>query len=78
TEKRSLEEQRDNLAAQLKQVGEQIELQDKLVPPLKARADELAKAVSSGYARAADFQSQNYLYMQASSQLAQFRQGALQ
>ena len=35
-------------------LGEQIELQDKLVPPLKARADELAKAVSSGYARAAE------------------------
>lgn len=78
TEKGSLREQIDNLEAQGRQLAEQIDLQDKLVPPLKDRVDVLAKAVSSGYARAADLQSQNYLYMQATSQLAQFRQGALQ
>lgn len=78
TEKRALKEQVANLEAQSRQLSEQVALQERLVPPLKARADELASAVSRGFARAADFQSQNYLFMQASSQLAQFRQGGLQ
>ncbi|GEP10949.1 HlyD family secretion protein [Methylobacterium gnaphalii] len=78
TEKRSLQEQISNLESQSEQIKQQVELQEKLVPPLKARADELASAVSRGFARAADFQNQNYLYMQSTSQLAQFRQGALQ
>lgn len=78
TEKRAIQDQIKNLDAQSKQLKEQIALQDKLVPPLKARSDELADAVARGYARSADFQSQNYIYMQASSQLAQFKQAGLQ
>ncbi|CAO4176081.1 HlyD family secretion protein [Methylorubrum populi] len=77
-EKAGLKDQVANLEAQRARIEEQVVLQDKLVPPLKARADELAELVTRGFARAADFQSQNYLYLQASSQLAQFRQGALQ
>ncbi|GLK57249.1 HlyD family efflux transporter periplasmic adaptor subunit [Methylopila capsulata] len=78
TEKRSLAEQIENLESQSSQLAEQIELQDKLVTPLKDRVDVLAKALNDGLTRAADLQSQNYLYMQASSQLAQFKQARLQ
>ena len=77
-EKEGLREQVANLEAQRAKIEEQLALQEKLVPPLKARADELADLVTRGFARAADFQSQNYLYLQATSQLAQFRQGGLQ
>lgn len=77
-EKRGLTEQIANLEEQGARVAEQVELQEKLVPPLKTRAQELADAVAKGFARAADFQSQNYLYLQATSQLAQFRQNGLQ
>ena len=77
-EKEGLREQVTNLEAQRAKIEEQLALQEKLVPPLKARADELADLVTRGFARAADFQSQNYLYLQATSQLAQFRQGGLQ
>ncbi|GJE53935.1 MULTISPECIES: HlyD family efflux transporter periplasmic adaptor subunit [Methylobacterium] len=78
TEKQALQDQIANLDSQSEQIRQQISLQEQLVPPLKARADELANAVSRGYARSADLQSQNYLYMQSSSQLSQFRQTALQ
>ncbi|MDR7038569.1 MULTISPECIES: HlyD family secretion protein [Methylobacterium] len=78
TEKRALSEQIENLEAQARQLSEQIDLQEKLVQPLRERVDVLAKAVTNGLARAADLQSQNYLYMQASTQLAQFRQTSLQ
>ncbi|KQP38654.1 HlyD family secretion protein [Methylobacterium sp. Leaf106] len=78
TEKRSLAEQIDNLQSQSLQLEEQVQLQEKLVPPLKERVDVLAKAVSDGFARSADLQNQNYLYLQASSQLAQFRNSRLQ
>ncbi|WP_020186985.1 HlyD family efflux transporter periplasmic adaptor subunit [Methylopila sp. 73B] len=78
TEKRSLAEQIENLESQSSQLAEQIELQDKLVTPLKDRVDVLVKALSDGLARAADLQNQNYLFMQASSQLSQFKQARLQ
>jgi membrane fusion protein len=78
TEKRSLAEQIDNLQSQSRQLEEQVQLQEKLVPPLKERVDVLAKAVTDGFARSADLQNQNYLYLQASSQLAQFRNSRLQ
>lgn len=78
TERQALREQMANLSEQSAQLAKQIDLQDKLVPPLRARVEELADAVARGYARAADFQSQNYLYMQASAQLAQFQQSRLQ
>ncbi len=78
TEKRSLAEQIENLQSQSRQLVEQVSLQEKLVPPLKERVDVLAKAVGDGFARSADLQSQNYLYLQASSQLAQFRNSNLQ
>lgn len=78
TEKAAIKEQLNNLQNQSKQLNEQVILQEKMVPPLKSRADELASAVSKGYARSSDFQNQNYMYMQASSQLAQFKQARLQ
>lgn len=78
TEKRSLADQIDNLESQSRQLEEQVSLQEKLVPPLKERVDVLAKAVGDGFARSADLQNQNYLYLQASSQLAQFRNSNLQ
>jgi len=78
SEKRALQDQTANLEAQLTQLKEQIEVQDKLVPPLKKRVETLAKALSDGLARSADLQTQNYLYMQATAQLAQFKQASLQ
>ena len=78
TEKRALADQVENLGSQAGQLAAQIDLQEKLVQPLRERVDVLGKAVSNGLARAADLQSQNYLYMQASTQLAQFRQTSLQ
>jgi len=78
TEKRNLQEQIDNLQSQSRQLVEQVSIQEQLVPPLKERVDVLAKAVSDGFARSADLQNQNYLYLQASSQLAQFRNSNLQ
>ncbi len=78
TEKRALTEQIENLQSQSRQLEEQVRLQEKLVPPLKERVDVLAKAVGDGFARSADLQNQNYLYLQASSQLAQFRNSNLQ
>ncbi len=77
-EKHALKDQATNLQAQAGQLKEQIDLQEKLVPPLKERVETLAKAVSDGLARAGDLQSQNYLYMQATAQLAQFNQANLQ
>lgn len=77
-EKGALEEQAKNLQAQSAQLDEQIKLQGELVPPLKQRVETLAKAVSDGLARAGDLQTQNYLYMQATAQLAQFIQASLQ
>lgn len=78
TEKRALSEQIANLGAQSRQLAEQIDLQEKLIQPLRERVEVLSKAVTNGLARAADLQSQNYLYMQASTQLAQFKQTNLQ
>jgi membrane fusion protein len=78
TEKKSLAEQIGNLKAQSDELAKQIEIQGQLVPPLKRRVEVLAKALSDGLARAADLHSQNYLYMQATAQLAQFKQAALQ
>ncbi|HML29567.1 MAG TPA: HlyD family efflux transporter periplasmic adaptor subunit, partial [Hyphomicrobium sp.] len=77
-EKSALEEQAQNLAAQSKQLDEQIKLQDELLPPLKQRVETLTKAVTDGIARSGDLQTQNYLYMQAAAQLAQFDQASLQ
>jgi membrane fusion protein len=77
-EKKALRVQSANLQGQLTELEEQIALQEKLVPPLKQRVDTLAKAVTDGLARAGDLQTQNYLYMQAASMLAQFNQARLQ
>lgn len=78
SEKNALELQAANLEAQATQLKKQIEVQEKLVPPLKDRVETLAKAVSNGFARSADLQTQSYLYMQATAQLAQFNQASLQ
>jgi membrane fusion protein len=77
-EKRSLQEQLDNSISQSSQLAEQITLQEKLEQPVKDHTDELARFVDRGLARSSEFQSQNYLYLQADSQLAQFRQSSLQ
>lgn len=78
SEKDALKEQLKNLKAQSVQLDEQIKLQGELVPPLKKRVETLAKALTDGLARSADLQTQNYLYMQATAQLAQFNQASLQ
>jgi len=78
SEKDALKEQLKNLKAQSVQLDEQIKLQGELVPPLKKRVETLAKALADGLARSADLQTQNYLYMQATAQLAQFNQASLQ
>jgi membrane fusion protein len=77
-EKQALQEQLDNSISQRDQLAEQIALQDKLVTPVKDRTDVLAGFVERGISRASEFQSQNYLYLQADAQLAQFRQISLQ
>lgn len=78
SEKDALKEQVKNLKAQSAQLDEQLKLQGELVPPLKKRVETLAKALTAGLARSADLQTQNYLYMQATAQLAQFNQASLQ
>ena len=78
TEKKSLADQIRNLESQSTQLDEQIELQKKLVEPLKDRIEVLADALSNGLVRSADFQTQNYIYLQATTQLAQFTQSRLQ
>ncbi|MDR3463515.1 MAG: HlyD family efflux transporter periplasmic adaptor subunit [Beijerinckiaceae bacterium] len=77
-EKKSLQEQLDNSLRQSREFAEQISLQSKLEGPVKDRTDELSNAVGKGLARASDFQNQNYLYLQANTQLAQFKQASLQ
>jgi membrane fusion protein len=67
TDKQSLADQIRNLNDQSSQLDEQIDLQNKLVVPLRERIEVLAKALSDGLVRSADFQTQNYIYLQAST-----------
>jgi membrane fusion protein len=77
-EKRALQEQLTNTIDQNDETRKQVTLQTSLTQSLKDRADQLQQALSSGVARASDFQSQNFLYIQSNAQLAQFEQMALQ
>lgn len=77
-EKQSLQDQLKNNIAQGDQLKTQSALQGRLTQSLKDRADQLQKALTSGIARASDFQNQNYLYIQANAQLASFQQNMLQ
>lgn len=77
-EKQLLRSQLDNCIEQNEQLKKQIDVQEKLEEPIKNRADQLAQFVDRGLARSAEYQSQNYLYLQADSQLTQFRQAKLQ
>ena len=77
-EKRGLQDQRVNSISQHSQLADQIALQTKLEKPVKDRADTLAAAVGKGLAVASALQTQNYLYLQADTQLAQFKQSSLQ
>lgn len=77
-EKTALDDQLANTIAQHQGTKSQLALQQKLTQSLKDRADQLQRASANGLARASDFQNQNYLYIQANSQLAQFLQTGLQ
>lgn len=77
-EKSALAAQLQNTQAQATTLKTQTSLQEKLTQSLKDRADQLQRALANGLARASDFQSQNYLYIQANAQLAQFQQTELQ
>ena len=77
-EKKMLTDQRGNLQNQLDQLAQQIDIEKSAVEVLKSKADTLQRGVRSGIVRDSEFQSQNYLYIQTLSQLAQFQQMSLQ
>jgi membrane fusion protein len=77
-EKQGLKEQQSNLASQYEQLGHQIGVQESAVGVMKNKADVLERGVKNGIVRDSDFQTQNYLYIQTISQLAQFQQMLLQ
>ncbi|PWB78826.1 MAG: secretion protein HlyD [Methylocystaceae bacterium] len=77
-EKQALADRLKNLNQQRTQLDEQIELQRSTVALLKAKADQLQGGVKRGIVRDSDFQNQNYIRMQAVTQLAQYEQLALQ
>lgn len=78
TEKQSLEEQLANTLTQSQGMKRQVELQKELTESLRVRADQLKDALARGIARATDFQTQNFLYIEANAQLANFAQNGLQ
>lgn len=77
-EKKELRAQLDNTVSQRDQMATEVGLQKGLTLSLKERADQLRVAASRGVALTSEFQNQNYLYIQANAQLAQFEQGGLQ
>jgi membrane fusion protein len=77
-EKQALAARLQNLMQQHAHVKSQIDTQRDAISLLKAKTDQLQGAVSRGLVRDSDFQSQNYLRMQAVAQQAQYEQLALQ
>jgi membrane fusion protein len=77
-EKQALQDQRVNLESQNQQLQQQILIQNNAVAAMKAKADQLRSGVRSGIVSDPDYQSQNYIYIQALSEAAQFQQNDLQ
>lgn len=77
-QKQSLVEERANLENQYRQLAQQISIQNSAVAAMKKKADELQHGVKSGFIADPDFESQNYLYIQALAEGAQFQQNYLQ
>jgi membrane fusion protein len=77
-EKQSLAEQLDKLKNQRKHLSEQIAIQTETAAPMKERAQALRQGVKSGLVRDPEFQSQNYIYNQAVTQLGQLEETYLQ
>ena len=77
-EKQGLRDQLANTSDQSEGTVKEVALQKQLTQSLKDRADQLKAALSSGLARASDVQNQNFLYIEANSQLATFEQSGLQ
>jgi len=77
-EKQALQDQRTNLANQHQQLQLQISIQNGAVAAMKAKAEQLRGGVRRGIVSDPDYQSQNYIYIQALSEAAQFQQNDLQ
>lgn len=77
-ERQALHDQLANMQDQAQGTEKQVDLQRQLTQSLKDRADQLKAALGRGIARASDVQNQNFLYIEANSQLAQFEQSGLQ
>lgn len=77
-QKQSLKDARANLENQYGQLAQQISIQDAAVAAMKKKADQLQHGVKAGFIADPDFEAQNYLYIQALAQGAQFRQNYLQ
>ena len=77
-QKKALKEQLANLQSQYDQLEQQIAIQNSAVTAMKTKADELQRGVRAGFVADPDYQGQNYIYIQALAQGAQFQQNALQ
>ncbi len=77
-ERQALRDQLANMEDQAQGTAKQVDLQRQLTQSLKDRADQLKGALGRGIARAPDVQNQNFLYIEANAQLAQFEQSGLQ
>ena len=77
-EKQELRDQLANTLDQSEGTVTQVALQKQLTQSLKDRADQLKSALLNGIARASDVQNQNFLYIEANSQLATLEQSGLQ
>jgi membrane fusion protein len=77
-EKQGLKDQQSNLVSQYDQLAHQVGIQESAVGVMKNKAEVLERGVKNGIVRDSDFQTQNYLYIQTISQLAQFQQMQLQ
>jgi membrane fusion protein len=77
-EKQALQDERANLQKQHQQLQQQILIQNTAVAAMKSKADQLQRGVRSGIVADPDYQSQNYIYIQALAEAAQFQQNDLQ
>lgn len=77
-EKQALQDQRANLQSQHLQLQQQIQIQNSAVAAMKTKAEQLQRGVRNGIVADPDYQSQNYIYVQALAQAAQFEQNDLQ
>lgn len=77
-EKQALQDERANLERQHDQLQKQILIQNSAVAAMKAKADQLQRGVRAGIVTDPNYQSQNYIYLQALAEAAQFQQNDLQ